>query len=88
MENEETASCPVRPGLAATSGERWDELVRQLLIERFGTSSRNVTSSGVAPLVVIGSGLSTLAKSAVSPFGDQVHPATTPRAPRAPKRST
>jgi len=81
MENDETASSPVQPALP-TSGEGWDELLRQLLIERFGHSSQNVTGGGYAPAIATGCVLSTVPRSVVPPSGDQVHPAITARTSR------
>ena len=80
METDETDSTAGRPA-PATSTEKWDELVRQLLIERFGSSPQNPT--GGYPLTVATSfTLSTGTRSGASPLGDRVHPEITTRTPR------
>lgn len=81
MGSDEPDSSPVRPA-PATSAERWDELVRQLVIERFGSSSPNRTSGGSARSVATGSASSIGTRSVVPPAGDQVEPGITTPIPR------
>ena len=80
METDEADSTVGRPA-PATSAEKWDELVRQLLIERFGSSPCNPTV-GYPQNVSTGFTLSTGIRSDISPSGDQVHPEITTRTPR------
>lgn len=81
MESDDTASTPVQPA-PATSAERWDELVRQLVIERFGSSSQNRAGGGSAPGVANGSASSIGTRSVVPPAGDQVDPGIATPIPR------
>lgn len=80
MDTGETDS-KAGPPAAATSAEKLAELVRQLLIERFGSPPHNPTGN-YPQTVASGFTLSTGTRSGVSPSGDQVHPEITTRTPR------
>ncbi len=76
MESDEPDASPVRPA-PATSAERWDELVRQLVIERFGSSCQNLTGGGSARGVATGSASSIGTRPGLPAAGDQVDPGIT-----------
>jgi len=81
MKGNRATRTPSAPARATPAVTPWDDLVRRLMVERFGPSPYRRPSI-YPPVVPAGTEFSTNTQGSARESGEQVHPESTSRTPR------